>query len=698
MLSFLPDAPLATMGGWWAAGFILSLLCWPALALLFASSFDRAYALARALAAPLVAYIVFVLSSAGVAPNALPTCLGAAAIIAIGSLLAIRRARLSRAVLRPAAYIEAVYILVFVLGCLMRSRNPDLDGLEKFMNFGFVNAIYFAAGMPPPDPWFAGASINYYYFGHFTAATMIRLTGVPLDVGYNLAFAHVFAAFAVAIASFAWQALAHMRLSGRAAVGFAAAAVLLATFGGNFHGILEGLVRPALAAAGLVAPRPYFFADSSRLVGFHPPTDDKAFVEFPGYSLIVGDLHAHVMALPLMGALYIVAFAIATSRTDPATALKRGGMNRALILGQAAFAALVLGLDGMTNLWDLPINFTLLSLATAVALLRSQRALQFFSWWLLSVAAIAAGVLIIMLPLWLWFRPFGDGVQFVQHATPWWQLFLLYGNYLLILLAIIAFRLCNNSFRRLPRAENWLLVLAGLALVLIAIPEIVHVSDIYGASGYARANTMFKTSYHVYVILPLVTAISTAGLFAQARLGPGTRAAVVAAFAALLLPALAYPWFGLSQLLGMEPPLLRLDGFRFMLERYPEDAAVRSFLATHRPQPGLTLLEASGASYSYGGRMSAMTGIPTVLGWHEHEYLWRRRSDEWEKRAAIVAGFYRSASDDDRRAVISYFNIRYVIIGEEERHAYGLVDESGLLRLGRIAFQSGRTMIVEVAP
>ena len=46
------------------------------------------------------------------------------------------------------------------------------------------------------------------------------------------------------------------------------------------------------------------------------------------------------------------------------------------------------------------------------------------------------------------------------------------------------------------------------------------------------------------------------------------------------------------------------------------------------------VLEANGDSYSGYERVSAMTGLPTVLGWYVHEWLWRDdTSDEAESRA-----------------------------------------------------------------
>src|SRR5690348_17343947 len=211
---------IAMMGLWWAISLALTFVTWPAIARLFPFNCDRGYAIARAIAAPIVGYLVFLLVFAGIVENGEAAHVIALCILAICSLvLFLTKPRVSaRTSLRPVVKIEAVFVIVFILSTLMRSRNPQVEGLEKFMNFGFINSIYFTPSFPPPDPWFSGEPINYYYFGHMSAATMIRLTGLPLDVGYNLAFAHVLASFAAAMTSLAWDMLSRVRRASSAAL------------------------------------------------------------------------------------------------------------------------------------------------------------------------------------------------------------------------------------------------------------------------------------------------------------------------------------------------------------------------------------------------------------------------------------------------------------------------------------------------
>jgi hypothetical protein len=120
---------------------------------------------------------------------------------------------------------------------LIRAAGPAIDGQEKFMDLAFLNSLARFNGMPPADPWMAGRTINYYYWGYLLAAVQAKVSNVAPMVAYNLAIAS-FAGF-----SFCSAACLGLRLSRgdlRAGLGGAFGAV----FAGNLTGALDAWNAP----------------------------------------------------------------------------------------------------------------------------------------------------------------------------------------------------------------------------------------------------------------------------------------------------------------------------------------------------------------------------------------------------------------------------------------------------------------------
>ena len=83
---------------------------------------------------------------------------------------------------------------LFVFGIYLGVRGfaPDILGLEKFMDFGFIRSYMENSGFPTLDPWWAEEKINYYTFGHFLAGKFLWLTRIPPGIGYNVLLALIF--------------------------------------------------------------------------------------------------------------------------------------------------------------------------------------------------------------------------------------------------------------------------------------------------------------------------------------------------------------------------------------------------------------------------------------------------------------------------------------------------------------------------
>src|SRR6266436_957517 len=80
---------------------------------------------------------------------------------------------------------EIVFLgMVFLLGWI-RSYVPDIHSFEMFMDEGFIAAIMRSPHFPPNDMWLSGYPINYYYYAHFTIATLAKLLGQSPSIAFN---------------------------------------------------------------------------------------------------------------------------------------------------------------------------------------------------------------------------------------------------------------------------------------------------------------------------------------------------------------------------------------------------------------------------------------------------------------------------------------------------------------------------------
>lgn len=132
-----------------------------------------------------------------------------------------------------------------------------------------------------------------------------------------------------------------------------------------------------------------------------------------------------------------------------------------------------------------------------------------------------------------------------------------------------------------------------------------------------------------------------------------------------------------------------------MLEQYPDDYKAILWLRENiSGQP--VIVEANGDSYTDYDRVSANTGLPTIIGWPVHEWLWRGSYDEAGKRIPEVAAIYESKDLAKTKEILKKYNVEYIFVGSLEREKYKQLDEEKIKSLGTIVFESGRTKIIKI--
>ena len=111
------------------------------------------------------------------------------------------------------------------------------------------------------------------------------------------------------------------------------------------------------------------------------------------------------------------------------------------------------------------------------------------------------------------------------------------------------------------------------------------------------------------------------------------------------------------------------------------------------------MLEANGDSYTYANRVSVLTGLPTVMGWFTHEWLWKDSYDLANERAEIVKQMYTSEDAAVIRELMEEYNVSYVYVGDQERTKFDEtgINEEAIKALVEIVFQNEGVYIVKIA-
>ena len=295
----------------------------------------------------------------------------------------------------------------------------------------------------------------------------------------------------------------------------------------------------------------------------------------------------------------------------------------------------------------------------------------------------------------------------VAH-TPFWQLMILWGLPLIISFAFLLFMIfdfINKNYKEklkgkpkigsllslfldyLHPSSLYIIIIGLCAMGLVLIPELVYVEDIY-SGDYKRANTMFKLTYQAFVMF----GISFGYIFPRLIEYGRTKLQKIVAIIGLIifLSTLGYfgtavkSWYG-NIFDGQA--YKGLDAAAFMEEEMPEDYLATNWL-NENVEGNPVVLEANGDSYTKYQRVSVITGLPTVLGWHTHEWLWKSDPGILDVRVKDVEDIYTSNDSNLVKELIDKYDISYIYVGELEVDKYGWVNHSLLQSLGEIVYSS----------
>jgi uncharacterized membrane protein len=213
-----------------------------------------------------------------------------------------------------------------------------------------------------------------------------------------------------------------------------------------------------------------------------------------------------------------------------------------------------------------------------------------------------------------------------------------------------------------------------LGLGMIAGCEVVYFKDNYGDQLH-RMNTIFKF-YHQAWPLFAIGAVAFADRAWRATTRP--RRSLALGFALALFLAALYPATAIVSRLRQHEGRITLDARSALERRNRGDLEAIEWLGKNAPRNSV-LMEASGDPYREFARISSHTGIPTVLGWANHEDLWRSNDPEVMQRLEQIRRFYSSPDPVTTEAMLRRYGVTHVVVGDLERTTYGGADRVGSL-------------------
>ena len=708
---------------------------------------------------------------------------------------------------------EVLFLFLLFLLIFFRAEFPKIESIEKIMDYAILNGLLRAQYMPPTDVWFSNQIINYYYFGHYVIAFVLKFTGIPNYIGYNIAVAHIFAASGSLIF---WNIY---NLCKKYWVGLLG--TLLLCFSGNLDYFYKTVI---------LNNKNYFYAEARSLIEF-------TINEFPTYSFLISDLHAHILNIPFtlvfLGIFYSfylhftqkqnllnafhkptffefyktkkpkIAWDVAThplttfhehsktSKLPASTENQTLAQNQNFYL-KLIFLAFFLGIFFITNSWEFItysgmlfgffIIFTLLAfLQNAPELaenkIKKERSLIIKLFGLLGffLLILALGFFFAA-PYYFNFDAPTTGFGIVQEKSPFKQIVVMFGYFALIALPYLIFQIYKNykvidkftkqqlhkinvkklkkqsvvsKFKKLNilgalqlatkkattnikqtnknneisfmlTTELFVVILAVYAFILVAIPEFFFLKDIYYDANppYFRANTVFKVWYHAWILFCIVapfafykfTKILNQRLnykkqkillyFGKYKYKEYAKTVLATAYFISIIYlgyyVIYYTYDSVDYIFGTEYDYKNLDGTEYLITQNLSGQRDAIFWINQNIKGQPIILEAYGESYKIESLFSAYTGLPTPVGWVDHQFGWRGSFDEIAILMGEIELMYTSPNLPQVQQLIAKNNIEYAVIGPIEKQKFGEFSGNTIRQIGRLIYENEQVEIYKL--
>jgi YYY domain-containing protein len=469
-----------------------------------------------------------------------------------------------------------------------------------------------------------------------------------------------------------------------------------------------------------------------------PPGPGNEITEFPFFTFLYSDLHAHMLAMPV--ALLALIWALSV--------IKRRGVTLFSIL----FGAIAIGALYPTNLSDiytyLPIGFAVLG----YSIWRSDypsRGLAGMPDWLRKLALTVGSAALLTVLAYGLYEPYRASYNqgyasldaWTASHTPIWSYLTHWGVFLFIITMWLAWETREwlastpaaslNKLRPyqlwieaaiavfivgplylayrgveigwvawplaawagvlllrpgLPDAKRFALFLTGTALVITIVVEIFVVRGDIG-----RMNTVFKFYLQGWALLSVSAAAALVWLLPELRHWlAGWRNLFHVGTALLLAGAALYTISATTDKIRdrMAPNVpLTMDSITYMqYAQYADFDVTMDLVHDYKAirwmqdhvQGSPVIVEANCPEYRWCTRFTIYTGLPGVVGWNWHQRQQRTLNPQLvEDRVNEIGSFYTTTDAQQAEDFLKRYNVRYIILGQLERAEY---QGAGLLK------------------
>lgn len=574
-------------------------------------------------------------------------------------------------ILKNISSLESLAFVAFLFVLIVCSFKPELNWGEKPMDISLLSYLYREGGTIS-EPWFSGEPLQYYYYGYFIFAKLLKLFQIPPLSGFYVVLGIIASLFFI------------MSHSVFQKLGLNKKTSLLGAFFLIFTSSSQSLVN--LFNFKSFDFR-YFWANTRVF-------EDSLFAEFPLWSFVFGDLHPHVISYPFFLLMVWLTLDV-VQRKD----------QRMIYFQLISFVGVSLT---VINSWDVfflaPLNIVLI-----ISLYWNQVVKERDYQVVINLVFTALISVVLYIPLIKVISQAGQSGSFSFFQGNHNSLMGLLKHQGVQLISLFVLLALNTSWKKITSFDSKRLIqvilylfpmfvllildlkktgdvsfeiyFLSFSLILLALyqkegeqklvrPWLITLAFMYLLSEHIvmldRINSIFKINNLTYIL----STILSLTLVLSLKLNQKLKYVFLFFFSLISVVSLVNS-YAIAQYKVTTKDQNGLNGKVYLDELAPGDSKLIDFI-NQNISGAPTVLESFGKAYDYrNGRIQWYTGLKGFLVWSGQHLAQRGVPySALKSREALIHKIYNSNSIDEKYSLLKGFKIDYVVIGIQERRQF----------------------------